>query len=354
MWTSRRCLRAWHANRSAAAQRRQRGVISIHRIGDDWIITMARTRILEALGVDADERAATDAHEPIDQLPLPTLDERASIYLRAVHGDRDFTSAEHANARELILESMAADIAARDITTRDITTRDVTTRDALTRDIAARSDSHSPNAVLQELEPLTVTRLARNLANDLARAQDMDQSDDEPPDVASDVSKQSPAFSQYQRRSFFAEGRMLYGIAAMCSTAIFAAALGYWAGTARLAPDNSRLAVQVPPADRWSGQTPTGSDPRVVADAQRELASAFNNVAPLGPADVAILLERGQELIARGRVRLARMVLEQAAEAKSAPAALALGQTYDPLIERSSARPDAPPDIVMARTWYEK
>src|SRR5215475_11212563 len=159
---------------------------------------MARTQILEALGVDGSDSATIDTHEPIEQLPLPTLDERASIYLRAVHGDRDFTSAEHANARELILESMAADIAARDITTRDVTTRDALTRDALTRDIAARSDSQSPNAVLQELEPLTVTRLARNLANDLARAQDMDQSDDEPPDVASDVSKQSPAFSQYQ------------------------------------------------------------------------------------------------------------------------------------------------------------
>jgi len=48
------------------------------------------------------------------------------------------------------------------------------------------------------------------------------------------------------------------------------------------------------------------------------------------------------------------MVLEQAAEVKSASAAFALGQTYDPLIERSAARPDAPPDIVMARTWYEK
>jgi len=52
--------------------------------------------------------------------------------------------------------------------------------------------------------------------------------------------------------------------------------------------------------------------------------------------------------------RLARLVLEQAAEAESASAAFALGRTYDPLIERSAARPDAPPDMAMARAWYEK
>jgi TPR repeat protein len=90
-----------------------------------------------------------------------------------------------------------------------------------------------------------------------------------------------------------------------------------------------------------------------VAEAQRELASALN-VARLGPDEVAALLKRGQELVAQGRFRVARVVLERAAEARNASAAFALGQTYDPLIERSAVRPDAPADIAMARTWYEK
>src|SRR5215813_7376518 len=111
---------------------------------------MARTGILKALGVDADERAATDAHEPIEQLPLPTLDERASVYLRAVHGDRDFTSAEHASARDLILEAMAADIAERDVSARDAIARGVAARG-----VAARSDGNSPIAILPDLAPMT-------------------------------------------------------------------------------------------------------------------------------------------------------------------------------------------------------
>jgi TPR repeat protein len=90
-----------------------------------------------------------------------------------------------------------------------------------------------------------------------------------------------------------------------------------------------------------------------VAEAQRELASALNVARP-GPDEVAALLKQGRELVALGNFRVGRLVLEQAAEAKSASAAFALGQTYDPLIERSAVRPDAPPDLAMARTWYEK
>jgi hypothetical protein len=318
---------------------------------------MARTRILGALGADVDDSATIDTHEPIERLPLPTLDERASVYLRAIHGDRDFTSAEHVNARDLILDAMAAAIAARGVTTRDVTARDITARDVTaditardvtTSDVAAGSDSNAPNAVLQDLEPIMVPGLVGD--------QDIDQGDAEPLDTASVVAGQSPAASQRPRMSLLGEGRIFYGIAAVCSAAIFAAALGYWAGTvsqtARSTPDNSRLAVQAPPADP-SGQMLAGSDPRVVAEAQRELASALNVARP-GPDEVAALLKQGRELVALGRFRFARMLLEQAAEAKNASAAFAIGQTYDPLIERSAARPDAPPDMAMARTWYEK
>jgi TPR repeat protein len=304
---------------------------------------MARTRILAALSVDVEDNASTDAHEPFDELPLPTLDERASVYLRAVHGDRDFTSAEHASARDLILEAMAADISERDTSARNV----------VTRGVAARSDSNSPIAILQDLAPMTtpmpVPLTAPITVPGLAGDHDIDQRDEEPEDVASIV-------PQRRRLPFLPEGRLLYGVAAVCSAATFAAALGFWAGTisqtARSTPDNSRLANQASPADP-SEQTLPGSDFRIVAEAQRELASALN-VARLGPDEVAALLKRGQELVAQGRFRVARVVLERAAEARNASAAFALGQTYDPLIERSAVRPDAPADNAMARTWYEK
>ena len=59
---------------------------------------------------DADERP-TNMHD--DVLPVPRLDERVTLYLRAVHGGREFTEEERSNARNLLLNSMAAEIVAQ-------------------------------------------------------------------------------------------------------------------------------------------------------------------------------------------------------------------------------------------------
>ena len=62
---------------------------------------------------DAEALAPVDAREPLGELPVPTLDERVLFYLRAVHGSRDFTEGERSNARNVLLDSMAAEIAAQ-------------------------------------------------------------------------------------------------------------------------------------------------------------------------------------------------------------------------------------------------
>ena len=62
---------------------------------------------------DAEELAPVDVHDPLGELPVPTLDERVLFYLRAVHGNRDFTEEERSNARNVLLNSMAAEIAAQ-------------------------------------------------------------------------------------------------------------------------------------------------------------------------------------------------------------------------------------------------
>jgi SPOR domain len=62
------------------------------------------------LALEANERPANIRD---DILPVPTLDERVTLYLRAVHGNRDFTEEERSNARNALLDSMAAEIAAQ-------------------------------------------------------------------------------------------------------------------------------------------------------------------------------------------------------------------------------------------------
>ena len=62
------------------------------------------------LALEANERQASIRN---DVLPAPTLDERVSLYLRAVHGNREFTEEQRSNARDVLLKSMVAEIAAQ-------------------------------------------------------------------------------------------------------------------------------------------------------------------------------------------------------------------------------------------------
>src|SRR5215475_4566281 len=71
---------------------------------------MTRSRFYR-LALDANERRANV--RDVDVLPIPTLDERATLYLRAVYGNREFTEEERSNARNVLLDSMAAEIAAQ-------------------------------------------------------------------------------------------------------------------------------------------------------------------------------------------------------------------------------------------------
>jgi hypothetical protein len=70
--------------------------------------------------------------------------------------------------------------------------------------------------------------------------------------------------------------------------------------------------------------------------------------------EIILLLKRGKDLIASGDLAAARLVLQRAADANHAEAALALGATYDPLVLRELKVYGFTPDAVMARVWYEK
>jgi len=59
-------------------------------------------------------------------------------------------------------------------------------------------------------------------------------------------------------------------------------------------------------------------------------------------------------LIAAGDVATARVVLQRAAEAGNAGAAMALGATYDPNVLAKLGVVGVKPDAEKARSWYEK
>lgn len=70
--------------------------------------------------------------------------------------------------------------------------------------------------------------------------------------------------------------------------------------------------------------------------------------------ELAALLKRARNLIAIGDIAPARLLLERAADAQEASAALMLAQTYDPAVLGTPDMRSITPDPAMARAWYEK
>jgi TPR repeat protein len=95
--------------------------------------------------------------------------------------------------------------------------------------------------------------------------------------------------------------------------------------------------------------------PLPAAGLQRPAAPGPSAASP-GPdrEEVVALVARGQTYLASGDVVSARLVFRRAAEAGDAPAALALGGTYDPFVLRSLGVIGVVADAAQARTWYQK
>jgi hypothetical protein len=70
--------------------------------------------------------------------------------------------------------------------------------------------------------------------------------------------------------------------------------------------------------------------------------------------ELAALLKRARGLLAIGDIVAARMLLERAADAQEADAALMLARTYDPEVLGKSDTRSVTPDPAQARNWYRK
>jgi hypothetical protein len=74
---------------------------------------MKRGQLGRVFAFDAEKRSESNVSMPSDSLRVPTVDERAELYLRAVHGERKYSSEEMAEARGRMLDALAADLATR-------------------------------------------------------------------------------------------------------------------------------------------------------------------------------------------------------------------------------------------------
>lgn len=71
--------------------------------------------------------------------------------------------------------------------------------------------------------------------------------------------------------------------------------------------------------------------------------------------EIAMMMKSGADLMANGDISAARLMYQRAAEAGDPLAALALAETYDPLVlRRVNPKGGITPDVALAHTWYEK
>lgn len=83
-------------------------------------------------------------------------------------------------------------------------------------------------------------------------------------------------------------------------------------------------------------------------------AAPATSARKLDADELANLLKRARGLIAVGDIAPARLLLERAADAQEASAALLLAQTYDPAVLGTQDMRSITPDPAMARDWYQK
>jgi TPR repeat protein len=116
---------------------------------------------------------------------------------------------------------------------------------------------------------------------------------------------------------------------------------------------------------------PTAVVPAAVAPSRADITTAYQSAvqtrapAAAAPADVpparklaadelAALMKRAKDLLAAGDIPSARLLLERAADAQEASAALLLAQTYDPDVLGTQDSRSITPDPAAARSWYQK
>jgi hypothetical protein len=127
-------------------------------------------------------------------------------------------------------------------------------------------------------------------------------------------------------------------------------------------PAQAAIPAQPPSRDEIAAALKVAHQNQPPADIiqQPATAAAPVAVAVAPPArridsdELAALMTRAKAFLASGDISPARLLLERAAEAQEASAALMLAQTYDPTVLGTQDIRNITPDPALARSWYQR
>jgi TPR repeat protein len=326
---------------------------------------------------------------PPDQLRLPTLDERAKLYLRAIHGERDFADQEHSAARDRLLDEMADSIAPQSTGHSGDSDLPWTPEGSdFDRVVVAAASFRIPDEYLREFESSPETpadsvgysaseeppAVVKALRDDALSVRASLRAYSPREGTEFDATLASIALSRISsRRQLAAKSRwrpvakrqMFRAAAAIAATVLLVA------GAYRLAllpadqtASESRVAAQIPPppprpptlrsSEELGSVVPASQGPYTTVMRGPSTPTIASPDAPGKVDATADKVQRGQALTASGQILAARFVLKEAADANSAEAALALGMTYDPMELENLGVRNVLPEPDTARHWYQK
>jgi hypothetical protein len=118
------------------------------------------------------------------------------------------------------------------------------------------------------------------------------------------------------------------------------------------APIANTVSTPAPPPPTITS-TPAPPPPTTTTNAPAN-PEASPPARQLDREEIGTLTRRGETFLANGDIVAARLLLQRAAKAGEARAALSLGATYDPTALKQLGAIGTAADIAQARAWYEK
>jgi hypothetical protein len=325
----------------------------------------------------AESASSTDSGEPLG-LPVPTLEERARLFLRAVHGERHFTSSEHTEARGIILKGMAADVAAK--------SNSWSPGEPPIKPVGPLTDSRHgpvPTVAMSEVR----LKAAQPTLSDIEEAHIDSLFEDRPEPLRAAARRERPVQMSRARPEVAFSPPVPRASVAMASRQrvpgtrlgdssppfpaethkppkrrvfIWAAVLSTFTGLSglsglvlyQMATRSVTVTAQSTPGDTPQTAGPDLVQPRYGAGAMRPRVDAQLLLSRVRPAPK--YLERARTVIAAGDIEAVRIALSRMIESGNASAAVDLGSTYDPNILDALGIRNFPADVSKARAWYQR
>jgi len=311
----------------------------------------------QILHLENDETIAADER---DVLPVPTVDDRANIFLNAVYGAREFTDAEYTRTRNALLDEMASNVCGyHDSATADESAGISATGDASRPRLFGNFESRiaqyeedsefKPDPLHREAlsEHASIRRSSSSRAEatkvTLAAIASAVEIEDRTTSARRSRSALEPLFSMPDEAPSSAQPRRRRPQREFVR--LKSAALG---GLVTLAIAAAALLPFI-----WPIITNTPSKPDIVAQFRNDGQSARGAPKSKQVRDLDLndrLVALGDRLLADGDLYGGRLVLMEAAGEGSATAAIRMGATFDPIEIHPSWKTTADP--AKARSWY--